>query len=147
MHTEITRLSKRLRRVYERQASKIELPHFSHFPKNSCQLASLYLGVLINRQFPTVYIELIHGRHRLKEENHYWLEVSGFSYDITADQFDDINEPIYAGLSNPLSTHFSPYHSTEVMQAFSEYQQVEGERSLSILAQFEALLSQASPPS
>ncbi|MEC4727680.1 hypothetical protein HWQ46_19220 [Shewanella sp. D64] len=146
MQREITRFSQRLRGIFEAEAANIELPNFIHFPKNCCQLASLYLGVLINARFPTAHIELIHGCNKLMHENHYWLVVNGFSYDITADQFDGVNMPLYAGLSNPLMASFSTQQSTELMLAFNEYNKLDKEKKLTVLDELEYLLAQPCAP-
>ena len=146
MQREITRLSKRLRGIYETEVGSVELPHFTHFPSNCCLLASLYLGVLIVTHFPRTHVNLIHGYNPLKHENHYWLDVNGFSYDITADQFDEVTTPLYAGLSNPLSSYFTALKSSELMQYFSEYKGVDEVIKLDVLHKFETLLAQAQPP-
>ncbi len=68
---------------------------FENFPAESCADASMLLGTyLIDNKIRA--FNLIKGKrgegHSL--ETHYWLERDNIIVDITADQFDDVNEDV-----------------------------------------------------
>jgi len=122
MKREIVIFSKRVRAVFQSDREKIELPFFSGFPKNSCRGASIFLGYLLNERFPDSMVQLIHGSNRYKNEHHYWLEVDGYIFDITADQFDQFSSPIYASLTNPLQIHFPVIERSCVIESYNDYE-------------------------
>ena len=146
MHTKIIVFCKRLRAIYESEAENINLPNFTHFPNNCCQQASLYLAVLLSSRFPAAHIQLIYGTHKFNRECHYWLEVNGFCYDITADQFDDVASPIYGGLSSPLAPYFSMQQVRDPIQDFSQYDKLDKQNRAGVLQVLEKLLAQPRTP-
>jgi len=121
MKRDIVIFSKRVRAVFQSGREKIDLPFFSGFPKNSCRGASIFLGYLLNERFPDSRVQLIHGSNQYKNEHHYWLEVDGYIFDITADQFDQFSSPIYASLTNPLQTYFSVVERSCVIKSYIGY--------------------------
>ncbi|WP_299787372.1 hypothetical protein [uncultured Shewanella sp.] len=138
--------SKRVRAVFQLNRDKIGLPFFSGFPKNSCRGASLFLGYLLKEQFPGTKIELIHGSHRYKDEHHYWLEVDGYTFDITADQFEQFSSPIYAWVANPLKEYFSVVDRTCVTKSFLKYDSIGSWAKRDILKQLKSLYSGCKTP-
>lgn len=121
MNRDLVIFSKRIRAVFQIDREKIDLPFFSGFPTNSCRGASIFLGYLLNEHFPDSMIQLIHGSNRYKNEHHYWLEVDGYVFDITADQFDQFSSPIYASLANPLQGYFSVVERSCVVTSYVGY--------------------------
>ncbi|WP_150104355.1 hypothetical protein [Shewanella sediminis] len=145
MNRDLVIFSKRVRAVFQNDRAKIDLPFFSGFPKNSCRGASIFLGYLLNARFPDSMIELIHGSNRYKNEHHYWLEVDGYIFDITADQFDQFSSPIYASLANPLQTYFSVIERSCVTKSYMGYALEETLKS-DILRNLNVLLSSCKMP-
>lgn len=140
MNRELVFFSKRVRAVFQNDRGKIGIPFFSGFPKNSCRGASIYLGYLLNERFPDSMVQLIHGSHRYKNEHHYWLEIDGYTFDITADQFDQYTSPIYASLANPLQAYFSVVERSCVVKSYIGYDLEETLKS-DILRNLRGLLS------
>ena len=145
MNRELVFFSKRVRAVFQKNGDKINLPFFSSFPKNSCRGASIYLGYLLNERFPDSMVQLIHGLHRYQNEHHYWLEVDGYTFDITADQFDQYSSPIYASLANPLQAYFSVVERSCVTKSYIGYDLEETLKS-DILRNVRELLSSCKMP-
>ena len=52
-------------------------------------------------------------------EIHFWLIVDGHIFDITADQFPEVNEPIYGSTNSPLQAKFKNTVTTPISLAFS----------------------------
>jgi hypothetical protein len=95
------KLAKNIRDFCEMYRCEIDMQGFSSFPKNSCQGASLLLGMMLQENKPLSDVMYVKG----EDYNgccHYWLEVDGLIFDITADQFEGIDRPIYGELSQPL---------------------------------------------
>lgn len=61
-----------------------------HFPLGCCGIASLVLGMWLLRFAKD--IEYVHGWR--DNQSHAWLEYQGWIIDITADQFEKINEKV-----------------------------------------------------
>ena len=98
----------RIRAAFERM-DKSNLPvTFRNFPRGSCGDTCEVLAEILR--------ELGHGSSQYKvgrRENgnsHAWLEINSVIVDITADQFDEISDPVYIGPSNPW------YESFEIQQ-------------------------------
>ena len=98
----------RIRTAFER-IDKSNLPvTFNDFPRGSCGDTCEVLAEILR--------ELGHGSSQYKvgcRENgnsHAWLEMNSVIIDITADQFDEISDPVYIGPSNPW------YQSFEIQQ-------------------------------
>lgn len=88
----------RIRAAFERM-DKSNLPvTFNSFPLGACGDTCEVLAELLR--------ELGHGSSQYKagrRENgnsHAWLEIDSVIIDITADQFDEIPDPVYMGPSN-----------------------------------------------
>jgi hypothetical protein len=70
-----------------------DLPTLKNFPHGSCGDASILLGqYLFDRSFGLW--EYAGGERELDLHSHAWLERDGLIIDITADQLDDVDEPI-----------------------------------------------------
>lgn len=89
---------KRIRIVFE-QLDKSNLPvSFQDFPLGACGDTCQVLAEIL--------AELGYGEFRYIEgqredgKGHAWLEQGGMFIDITADQFDEVSEPVYLGPPN-----------------------------------------------
>jgi hypothetical protein len=79
-----------------------ELPiSLANFPTGSCADASMLFGTYLKENGITGFI-LIKGKRGEGNslETHYWLEKGDILVDITADQFEDINEEIIIADTN-----------------------------------------------
>jgi hypothetical protein len=94
-------LSKSIRIFFETYKDEIEMQGFTAFPKNSCQGASLLLGMMLREKFPSSKIAYVKGAD-INSFCHYWLEVDGLVFDITADQFEGLSQPVYGDAHQPL---------------------------------------------
>ncbi|HIF9068998.1 TPA: hypothetical protein ACX6QT_001529 [Photobacterium damselae] len=111
-------LAKKIRTIFELAKSNIDLPGFWNFPVGSCQGASLFLGKVIEESFPESAIEYVEATDNYGEI-HFWLTVDGHIFDITADQFPEVNEPIYGSTSSSLQAKFKNTVTTPISLAFS----------------------------
>ena len=127
MKNEVVQLAKKIRLIFESHKEKVDLPHFYGFPENSCEGASCYLGFFLLKEFPSLKIEVIHGDNGC-DEHHFWVEVNGKIYDITVDQFLEVDSPVYEGLIHPLANRFKFTERKFASIAMLEYEGVEEER-------------------
>lgn len=109
------------RSIFEAEHCNIELPFFEGFPDNCCEGASSFLAFYLMDKFPKKDIYVIHGKSSDGYENHYWVEIDGLIYDLTADQFDEVTEPIYGAKSHPMSFLFSVTSRQFASCFFGEY--------------------------
>jgi hypothetical protein len=95
---------KRIRLVFE-WLDKSDMPvSFYDFPLGACGDTCQVLAEIL--------AELGHGEFRYIEgeredgKGHAWLEQGGMLIDITADQFDEVSEPVYLG---PLNSWYQQF--------------------------------------
>lgn len=98
-------LSKSIRNFCEIYKDEIEMQGFCSFPKNSCQGASILLRMMLEEKCPSSKVIYVKGEDTYNY-CHYWLEVDGLIFDITADQFEEVELPIYGEISQPLLNKF-----------------------------------------
>ena len=108
--------SKKVRDIFEKVKGGIDLQGFSSFPKGSCEGASLFLGVILKRRFPSSPILYVKGEDK-DGASHYWLEADSLIYDITADQFTQLQKPIYGESKQPLMDLFPMLTKVPVLEA------------------------------
>jgi len=112
-------ISQKIRTLFELGGEKIDLPYFSGFPRNACEGASLFLGATLKEIFPMSHIEYLKGY----DENgaiHFWLEVDAKVFDITADQFPEIPEPLFGVAHQPLAEIYRDIERKEITDALRE---------------------------
>lgn len=114
-------IAKQFRATFETEHDNIKLPFFDAFPRNCCEGASSFLAFYLMDKFPKKEVYVIHGKSSDGYENHYWVEVDDLIYDLTADQFDEIDEPIYGAKYHPMSSLFSVTTSQFASCFFSDY--------------------------
>ena len=67
------------------------------YPNGWCGVLSRSLGIWLNHNFPHEVFDYICGNRWVSEGYYYshgWIEFRNIIIDISADQFDDCNEPI-----------------------------------------------------
>ncbi len=89
---EIRRLAREFRDAITR-SPRDDLPTLCSFPRGSCGDASKLLGEYLHEQGQGVW-DYVGGERDSNTHSHAWLEKDGLIVDITADQFDDIDEPV-----------------------------------------------------
>ncbi|OUR63452.1 hypothetical protein A9Q74_01010 [Colwellia sp. 39_35_sub15_T18] len=114
-------IAKQFRDVFEAEHTNIKLPFFDDFPDNCCEGASCFLAFYFMAKFPKKDVFVIHGKSSDGYENHYWVEVDGLIYDLTADQFDEVDKPIFGAKSHLMSSWFSVTSSQFASCFFSDY--------------------------
>jgi hypothetical protein len=68
---------------------------FAHFPEGSCDDTALLLGAFLIENHEAPFTD-VYGEWGAAESfgTHAWIERNGLIVDITADQFDDIDERV-----------------------------------------------------
>ncbi|MEZ8097227.1 hypothetical protein ACED51_24280 [Photobacterium swingsii] len=100
-------LTKCLRSYLKVHHKNIELPRLRLFPKGSCETSSLLLGKLLKSEFPDNEVWFVEGRNSNSNERHFWIEINNKTFDITLDQFDGIESPLYGVRSSFIESRFS----------------------------------------
>lgn len=111
--------SKKIRGVFETAHSQggIDLPGFFRFPLGACEGASLFHGNMLKELFPESEVAYVKG-YKSNGEMHFWLDVDGLVYDITADQFSGISAPIFGAVMHPLEADFCEIVKHPIEDAF-----------------------------
>lgn len=109
--------SQKVRKLFELAQGNIDLPYFSGFPKNACEGASLFLGAILKEKSPESHIEYLKG-HDENGAIHFWLEIDAMVFDITADQFPEIEFPLFGVTNQPLASTYSDIERQEISGAF-----------------------------
>lgn len=93
----IVEFAKIIRSIYEEQREELGIPFFQEFPENCCEGASFFFGHIAQDMFPNETIEIVKGCrfHDNRDEYHYWVEINGGIFDLTADQFNNVGTPIF----------------------------------------------------
>jgi hypothetical protein len=86
---------------------KIDLPFIYDFPKNSCEIASIVLGLSIIRVCQKSNLYIISGYCKNSDEYHYWLESDDLIIDITCSQFLNIEDVCFSPETYPLSKKYN----------------------------------------
>ena len=111
--------SKKIRILFDTVKGGIDLPGFNNFPKNSCEGAALFLGAILKKHFPSSPILYVKGEDN-NGASHYWLESENLIYDITADQFTQLQEPIFGESKQPLINLFPILTKVPVLEALEK---------------------------
>lgn len=84
----------------------LDLHMVGRFPFNSCETTSLLLGKAISDMYPSKDVIFVEGNCRNGQGRHFWIEVDGLCFDLTADQFKNIKLPFYGVVRNEHSKYF-----------------------------------------
>ena len=125
-------IAKKFRNIYEVEKGNLELPCFRDFPKNCCEGASNFFAFYLMDKFPHKDVQVVHGTNEDNSENHFWVEVDGLIYDLTVDQFEEVDVPIYGVKSHPMSFLFPSTSEVPASCSFILYaENVHGFKKLS----------------
>ena len=101
-------LARNLRNYLNANKHVLNLPFIHGFPSNCCEISTLILAVAIrNNQLDNASVRVVIGYDNENNESHFWLEVDSEFIDITADQFDSVNLPLYGGFNDFIVKKFS----------------------------------------
>ncbi len=89
-----------------RKAEIFKFPFSYSFPMNSCQGTSLLFKFLLEEKYGIDRAVIVKGTKRNRYESHYWVELDGNIYDLTAHQFRGVREPIIGETYSPLKRRF-----------------------------------------
>jgi hypothetical protein len=89
---DIMRLARKFRTAIER-SPRDDLLSFRRFPRGCCSDTAILLGEYLCGQGQGDW-DYAGGEREPDLHSHAWLEQDGLIVDITADQFEDIHEPI-----------------------------------------------------
>lgn len=106
---ELDQLAEKFRIALQQEQTSDIAPLFDSFPNNCCEHTSVLFGYFLNIKMPELTVEIIRGVKRTDEcdlEYHLWLEVDGLIYDLTVDQFEECNIPVYGATLHPLNDLF-----------------------------------------
>ena len=105
---EVTKLATCFRSAIEISEITNILPFFEFFPKNCCEHVSVFLGFYVSLKYPDLQIEIVRGKCETQSgiEYHLWLEINGQVFDLTLDQFEGYEVPIFGVAEHPMSSEF-----------------------------------------
>lgn len=110
-------LAQRTRDYLDKNCKKLDLHLNRRFPHGSCETSSLVLGKVLSDAFPEKVIFWVKGTNSSEFEMHFWVEAEGVPFDITADQFEGIIEPLYGKPSNIISDRFDQVEKIPIFEA------------------------------
>jgi hypothetical protein len=94
----------RIRQFLDENAQASQLPWFHSFPKNSCESSSAYLARALEKRHPKLEVSVAKGTG--SEGHHFWVEFNGYVMDLTADQFEGCESPLFDFAPNPLQGQY-----------------------------------------
>lgn len=106
-----------LRPAFLHYSDGLNLPFLHSFPQNSCEIVSYLFAKITHDKYPASDIRIIEGSDYNKAESHFWVLVDGYVYDLTGDQFGDIDGPIIGAIENLLAARF-PIIKSSSLQNF-----------------------------
>ena len=118
---EIITIAKMVRQCFDMHHEELELPFFEDFPKNCCESSSCLFAFYLSLKFIGHDIYVVHGTSKCGQENHIWVEVDKLIFDLTADQFEEVQAPIFGETNSVLLSEFSEqkfYHPAEYFEKF-----------------------------
>ncbi len=97
------------------------IPFIHDFPKGACEITSYIYAKLLHEQMPCKDIKLVSGSY--DGESHYWVNVNDLVYDLTFDQFKEVDEPLFEAATDSI-TNLKASTVSDIEGAFSEWDQV-----------------------
>jgi len=97
----------------------INLPFIYAFPKNCCELTSIILCKILYNLEPEKNIFLIEGYDRDENEHHYWVIADNLNLDITANQFNGVEAPLYGEENKYIIGKFNIIEKIQAAKVFA----------------------------
>lgn len=76
------------------------------YPEACCELVSVHLGLALENAYPGKEVQIVRAYHRNSDGWHYWVEMEGLVFDLTAHQFEQYREPLVCAKPSPLEVCF-----------------------------------------
>lgn len=76
------------------------------YPKNCCELISVHLGLALETVNPGSNVEVVRAYNHNANKWHYWVEMDGVVFDLTAHQFDEYRQPLVCAKPSPFESRF-----------------------------------------
>lgn len=107
-----------VRKALEDAAKRNMLPDqmFYRFPHGACLTSTIVLAQYLLRFDDNNSFLIVRGWNQ--KTSHAWLEYNGYTIDVTADQFPEIDEPVYITAEGKFHSQFKYERKTA---KFSEY--------------------------
>ena len=112
-------LAKKTRQYLECNYKELNLHCVRRFPDGSCETSSLLLGKILKDIFPEKQVLFVKGTNSQKYEMHFWVEVGDQIFDITADQFEGITEPLFGEPSDIITRRFDDLEKMSISEALT----------------------------
>lgn len=113
MNKSLINLAVKTRSYLEDHKDTLDIPFISRFPTNSCEIASLVLGYIFKDEYPNSNFFIIKAE-KSNSDRHFWIETEGNIFDLTADQLENINSPIFGEPSAPQLHEYTIYEQKEI---------------------------------
>ena len=113
MKKSLINLAVKTRSYLEDHKETHDLPFISRFPIDSCEIASLVLGYIFKEEYPTIDIFIVKAE-KPGSGRHFWIEARGDIFDLTADQLDHINTPIFGESLASQPHEYTIYEKNEI---------------------------------
>jgi len=113
----MNKIALKLREFLIVNCKNLDLHRVRLFPHGSCETSSLLLGKILQDVFPMEDIYFVEGTNSQQNEQHYWIEVRDQVFDITADQFEEVNEPSFGNVIDHIQERFDVKERVKINMA------------------------------
>ena len=120
MNKSLITLAVNARAYLENHKDTLELPFISRFPTNSCEIASLVLAYIFKDEYPDIDFFIVKAK-KPSCGLHFWVEAEGNIFDLTADQLENINSPIFGEPSAPQLHEYKIYEKSEIRAELKDH--------------------------
>lgn len=127
--------------MFQKYRCSIDLPFFHSFPTNCCESSSIFLGKFLADRYPNSTVLIVRGANSASEQ-HFWVEINGLVFDITADQYTNILAPIYGQETNPLEKTFIKTSKTLAEEAFQQFDLASDDYKIEMIKKINVLLNE-----
>lgn len=117
---EVIALAQQFRKVAKKKELTELLSIFNYFPRGCCEHSSVLFGYYIDLYFPQLGVEIIRGKDIENGGYHFWLEINGKVFDLTIDQFEEADTPVYGLEQHPMSDIFCEDYR-ETLRTYTDY--------------------------
>jgi len=114
----IKELAIKTREFLVNNCKTVDLHMVGRFPFNSCETTSLLLGKAISDIHPSKEVLYVDGSCKNGKGRHFWIEVDGLCFDLTADQFKNIKLPFFGVDQNEHSKYFLADTKSNIEEQF-----------------------------
>ena len=120
MNKSLITLAVNARAYLESHKDTLGLPFISRFPPDSCEIASLVLAYIFKDEYPDIDFFIVKAE-KPSCGLHFWVEAEGNIFDLTADQLENINFPIFGEPSAPQLHDSKIYEKSEICAELKDH--------------------------